>query len=71
MDLLPDEQWGQMKNLMDKNHDGQISLKEYEDFSNDQQGNQGDHEAQMEQGLVALDLNHNGCLLYTSPSPRD
>merc|ERR1719187_1330100 len=54
--------WAQMENLVDKNHDGKITIQEYIDFSNEQQAAQGDPSKQMEQGLKALDLNHNGNL---------
>merc|ERR1719187_1321302 len=64
IEQLPDQQWAQMKNLMDKNADGKITLLEYEQFSNQQalnlgSGNQG---KQIEDGVKSRDLNRNGFL---------
>ena len=62
MDQMDDTQWAQMENLIDKNHDGKITIQEYIDFNNEAQAAQGDPSKQMEQGLQALDLNHDGNL---------
>jgi len=62
MDQMPDAQWAQMENLVDKNHDGKITIQEYIDFNNEQQAAHGDPSKQMEQGLKALDLNNDGNL---------
>ena len=62
MDQMDDTQWAQIENLVDKNHDGKITLQEYIDFNKEQQVAQGDPSKQMEQGLKALDLNHDGNL---------
>ena len=62
MDHVDDTQWAQMENLVDKNHDGQITIKEYVDFNNEQQAPQGDPAKQLEQGLRALDINNDGNL---------
>merc|ERR1719402_445356 len=51
-----------MTNLIDSNQDGKITIGEYQDFSNQQQSAIGDKEAQIEMGLKALDLNHDGNL---------
>merc|ERR1719187_594691 len=62
MDQVPDDQWAVIMNMIDRNKDGKISLGEYEEYSNKQQATQGDNQAQIEMGLKALDLNHDGNL---------
>merc|ERR1719187_674999 len=51
-----------MTNLIDTNQDGKMTIGEYQDFSTKQQSTIGDKEAQLDMGLKALDLNHNGNL---------
>jgi len=62
MDQVDDSQWAQMENLVDKNHDGQISIQEYVAITRDQQAAQGNPTKQIEQGLHRLDLNNDGIL---------
>jgi len=58
----PDQQWNIMLNLLDKDADGQITLMEYEKYANEQGGNQGNKEAQIETSLRGMDLNRDGFL---------
>merc|ERR1719187_1911728 len=51
-----------MTNLKDANQDGKMTIGEYQDFSNKQQGTIGNKGAQIEMGLKAMDLNHDGNL---------
>ena len=62
MDQKPDIEWTTLMNLIDTNEDGKIAISEFEEFSNKQQATQGDKGAQIEMGLKALDLNHDGNL---------
>ena len=62
MDQVPDNEWAMMTNLIDSNQDGKMTIGEYQDFSTKQQATIGDKEAQLDMGLKALDLNHNGNL---------
>jgi len=62
MEQIDDTQWAQMENLVDNNHDGKITIKEYIDFNNEQQGARGNPKKQLEQGVKALDLNNDGII---------
>ena len=62
MDQLSENQWTPLLNLIDTNQDGKISIGEFEEYTNKQQATQGDRGAQIEMGLKALDLNHDGNL---------
>ena len=62
MEELSDDNWAPMMNLIDNNHDGKISLGEYEDFYNKQMGIRGNIDAQVELGLTALDSDNDGNL---------
>jgi len=60
MQQMEDTQWAYMENLVDKNHDGKITIMEYIDFNNEQMAARGNPKKQVEQGFHALDLNHDG-----------
>ena len=62
MDQLRDNQWTMIMNLLDSNQDGKVSFEEYQEYPSKQQATQGDRGAQIEMGLKALDLNHDGNL---------
>ena len=42
MDQLPDDKWAMIMNLTDTNQDGNISFREYQEYSSKQQATQGD-----------------------------
>ena len=42
MDQLRDNQWAMIMNLTDTNQDGNISFREYQEYSSKQQATQGD-----------------------------
>jgi len=66
----PDQQWNIMLNLLDENGDGKVTLMEYENYANQQQGNNGNQEKQIETSLKGMDLNRDG-FLEQSELPGD
>merc|ERR1711970_677676 len=71
---VPASAFNTMKNLMDSNKDGKISLAEYQAGAAKQQQAQGNKEQQAELGLQALDSNGDGLLERSElpgPPPKD
>ena len=59
---------GVFSNIMESATNGEINV---EIFGNNQLGNASEHVQQVRDGILHATLSSTGCLLYTSPSPRD
>ena len=64
MDQVPGDQWAVMMNKIDTNLDGNISFREYQEYSSKPQATQGDElEGSQAEGSGGQ---QGSCLLYTS-----